>query len=133
MHKKYELKPLRRKQIIEWNGPPLYPECAVDIAEFPNARRKPLEALLSTPSPCRPGPGGPGWQLELLSPVAVGDYAIRNSQIWSCKVRRASEEVGEVIVKFYFKGWFGYKYIVDQEAASWFVDQDGIAKTEARA
>ena len=132
---KYREQPLERHQILGCDGPSLFPNCVADLASLrKKPLREPLDALLSGPSPRDLTAETPSWQLELVAAVAVGDYADRSSQIWACKVRRGSEQevLGEVIVKLYFKNWSGYQYLVDGKTASWWMDQDSVAETEAR-
>lgn len=62
-------------------------EWVANLESARDAIRKPLDSLLSGPSPDTSA-GDSEWDLELLGAIAVGSYTDRTSQVWRCDVRR---------------------------------------------
>lgn len=139
----YEKAPLRNHNVLDWNGPLLYPKCVAQLANLKNATRESqaIKSLLMPNISSPLGPAPPGgravgstWQLKLLGGVAVGNYDERSSQIWSCEVRGPKQEVyGNVILKLYFKGWFVHFNAVEGKPDAVYVNEEGAAMNEAKA
>lgn len=138
IHREYGKKPLKSGTILDWKGPLFSPECVASLDNNANAFRQPLESLLSSSSPCNSSKDST-WELELIAPIAVGNYIERTSQVWRCDawsdVQRGAKPVfqGKVVLKLYFEGCFPYYNTVNGQRAGDWMDEEGLAINEARA
>lgn len=130
----YKAEPLERNDVLEWNGPSLFPQSTVELASTASARRTVVSSVLTASGPSHSS--SVGWSLKLVEPLKVGEFSNRNNnQVWRCQIGApAGESEKCIVIKLYYDGVFFHRDgKMGPPGQKYYMDGEGLAENEALA